>query len=528
MSLRFKLIAPLLVLAVLGGGYLRMVWMPDALAHAQAEHLVRVQHHIDSVIEGLLPLMSSGQLDAIHENLNALRAKNSDWVDIRLTDPRGRQLYPLVSAEAPAPAANAKIQPVERAITFLDTSLGSLQVLIDFSALEAKDIEHQRELGAMMTVMFLVFLATVWVTLEFSVRRPAGQLAQASRELARRNFETLLPPSSSDEIGTLTESFAAMRNDLRAYQDSLVHEVIERRKGEQELERHRHHLEELVAERTRELEERNTSLENALEVIRQTQQELVQSEKMASLGRLVAGFAHEINTPIGVAVGASSHALETSRKLQPLLTGDEIDEAVLQAGLGEIDEACRLAGSNLARAADLVGRFKRTSVDQTRGVARLYNVGETLSDVVASLHDVIKRTPVGISIACPPDIDLYGFPGALGQILTNLIVNSLHHGFDKGTRPGEIRIEASASQDEVVIDYRDTGKGIDADVRTRLFEPFFTTARDSGGTGLGLFVCHNLATSELRGSIHCDSAPGEGAHFVLRYPRESGVTADQS
>lgn len=524
MSLRLKLLAPLLLIAALMGGYLYGVWVPGALADAQAQHLVRVQNHLDSVGEGLVPLLSSGQLDALHENLAALTAKNKDWVDIRLLDEHGRQLYPLISAAAPAaPPEAAARRRVDRRIDFIGVPLGTLSVLIDFAESQAKDRENQRQLGVTLGIMLGIFLLSVWATLEFNVRRPVGQLALAAERLARRDFEARLPPGKRDEIGTLTEAFAAMRTDLREHQDSLLRDISERMRIEAELARHRTHLEELVAERTRELEGKNQSLGQALELVKQTQDELIQSEKMASLGRLVAGFAHEINTPIGVAVGASSHALETSKRLRPLLKEDEIDERVLQAFVGDLDEACRLVHSNLARAADLVGRFKRTSVDQTRGTARRYNLAETLADVVASLLDVLKRTPVQVDVVCPAGIELYGYPGALGQIVTNLIINSLHHGFAKGTRPGKILIAAGVDGGEVVIDYRDDGAGMDAATRSRLFEPFFTTARDTGGTGLGLFICHNLATSELKGAIRCESEPGPGVHFVLRYPGESSA-----
>jgi signal transduction histidine kinase len=505
MNLRLKLLVPLLVIAGLVGAYLYSVWLPRSLAEAQSDHLVRVQRHLDSVAEGLIPLLVSGQLDAIHENLSALKLRNRDWEDIRLTDQRGRQLYPLIgSAPTPPLRADAEKEVVARPIRFLDSELGSLKVLIDFSELHTRDREHHAEMGIILGLVTLLLVLTLGVALELSVGRPVHSLVLASRELARGNYAANLPPQRRDEVGALIGTFAAMRSELRE---------------------HHEHLEELVAQRTTELKEKNASLESALTLVRRAQKELIESEKLASLGRLVAGFAHEINTPIGVAVGASSVALESSQKLQPLLQHEEVDEVVLRAHLGQIDEACRLVFSNLTRAADLVGRFKRTSVDQVRGAARLYDLKETLTDVVASLHDVVKRTPVKIRIDCAERINLYGYPGALGQIVTNLVINSLHHGFADGGQAGAIELSGARTGDEIVIEVRDNGKGMDAMTLSRIFEPFFTTARESGGTGLGLFICHNLATAELKGSLRCDSEPGRGTRIVLRYPAQSAPAA---
>lgn len=662
MSLRLKLLVPLLVIAGLVGAYLYNVWLPRTLAEAQNDHLQRVQRHLDSVGEGLVPRLVSGQLDAIHENLAALKQRNKDWEDIRLVDPRGRQLYPLIGA-APTPPLSGDVekQVIERPIRFLDSELGSLKVLINFSELHARDREHHYEIGMILGLVTLILVLTLGVTLELTVGRPVRALVQASRELARGNYGAVLPPERNDRVGELITAFAAMRAELREHHDSLrreidardrarqeqirlnaaladresdlraitdavndaiiriddqaritfwnpgaerlfgltadrvagaclhelltpprfrerahseyetfvrsgsgpivgqtvelealradgqefpieltvsrlltdkgwnavgvVRDISERKRTEAELVQHRNHLEELVAQRTTELKEKNTSLESALTLVQQAQKELVESEKLASLGRLVAGFAHEINTPIGVAVGASSLALESSKKVQPLLLQEEVDEAVLRTHLGEIDEACRLVFSNLTRAADLVGRFKRTSVDQARGAARLYELDETIGDVIASLHDLFRRTPVSIRVDCPGQIKLYGYPGALGQILTNLVINSLNHGFANGTLAGEIELTGARQGDEIVIELRDNGKGMDSRTMSRIFEPFFTTTRESGGTGLGLFICHNLATAELKGSLRCDSEPGQGTRFVLRYPAQSAPPA---
>jgi signal transduction histidine kinase len=251
------------------------------------------------------------------------------------------------------------------------------------------------------------------------------------------------------------------------------------------------------------------------------EQMLIESEKMASLGRLVAGFAHEINTPIGIAVGASTHALESSSEVRLMLRQEEVHEDDLLSRLDEIEQACKLTYSNLNRTAEMVRGFKRTAVDQTRGEARLYNLREIIEDVVVSLHDRIKRSAVTVVVNAASDIQLYGRPGVVDQILTNLISNSLLHGFNNGDRTGQITITARLDGNDIVIDHDDDGVGINQRAIQKLFEPFFTTARENGGSGLGLFICYNLVTAELKGSIKCYSEPNHGTKFVVRYPAES-------
>ncbi|HET6718472.1 MAG TPA: hypothetical protein VFH22_02415, partial [Rhodocyclaceae bacterium] len=181
MSLRLKLLVPLLLIAGLVGAYLYSVWLPRSLAEAQNDHLVRVQRHLDSVAEGLIPLLVSGQLDAIHDNLAALKQRNQDWQDIRLTDQRGRQLYPLIgSAPTPPLRAAAETEVVDRPIRFLDSELGSLKVLIDFSELHARDREHHAEMGIILGLVTLLLVLTLGVALELNVGRPVHALVLAS------------------------------------------------------------------------------------------------------------------------------------------------------------------------------------------------------------------------------------------------------------------------------------------------------------------------------------------------------------
>lgn len=262
-----------------------------------------------------------------------------------------------------------------------------------------------------------------------------------------------------------------------------------------------------------------------IEELKRTQSELVQSEKQASLGRMVAGFAHEVNTPVGVAVGAASHAQDALREIEKMLADEEVSEEALRGQLAIIGESADLALANLRRAASLVQSFKRTSVDQISEHDRDYDMAEVMDDVRRSLHNVFKRTRITLHIDCPDGLRLHGPAGAVEQILTNLFMNSYVHAFDEGARPGGIRLSARAEADgNLRLVYEDDGAGMSADTRAKLFEPFHTTRRGQGGSGLGLYIVHNLTTLKLGGTISCDSEAGRGTRFTLVFPMHRVTT----
>ena len=267
------------------------------------------------------------------------------------------------------------------------------------------------------------------------------------------------------------------------------------------------HLEEKVRERTRALEEAS--------------EQVLQSEKMASLGRMVAGFAHEINTPVGIALSAVSQSEETIRQLRGMLDQEEVSEEDFVAHLDNLQQADRLACANLNRAAELVRSFKRTSIDQASEHARDYNVAEVMSDVLATLHNQFKNTRIQIQVDCPPGLVMHGVPGLIEQLLTNLLLNSRKHGFEDGAKPGSITITVSeAKSGRLEIDYRDNGKGMREEIIQHAFEPFFTTSRGQGGTGLGLYICYNIVTAQLHGEIALESRPDHGCRFSISIPCE--------
>ncbi len=268
------------------------------------------------------------------------------------------------------------------------------------------------------------------------------------------------------------------------------------------------------------LRRRWLDLDGKIFELQHTRAELVQSEKMASLGRMVAGFAHEINTPVGVAVGAVSHNEDALDRISTMLSQEEVSEEDLREELNGVRQGSALAMANLRRAASLVQSFKRTSIDQTSEQVRAFEMKELISDVLFSLQGTLKRLPITVGVECPEAMRLDGVPGLIEQLLTNLVMNAVQHAFCDGSRAGNIRIRVQREGTQIHLEFADDGVGMDAGQVARVFEPFYTTRRGQGGSGLGLYICYTIVTARLGGSIECHAQPQMGCRFDVRFPAE--------
>jgi signal transduction histidine kinase len=266
------------------------------------------------------------------------------------------------------------------------------------------------------------------------------------------------------------------------------------------------------------LEAQNAALEEALHKLQLAQSELVRQEKLASLGGLVAGVAHEINTPLGICVTATSHLVQELKLTREELAAGEMTEDSLNSFLDIVDQSLRIMTTNTQRAASLVRSFKQVAVDQSSDDIRNFNLCTYLNEVLLSLQPKLKGRPVKVNVDCPKDLVLDSFPGAVSQIVTNMVVNSLVHGFERD-QAGRIDIRVKEEGGEVVFDYADDGAGMDQEALEKLFDPFFTTKRGSGGSGLGAHILYNLVTGALGGTVRVESEPGKGLRYHLTFPR---------
>lgn len=267
-----------------------------------------------------------------------------------------------------------------------------------------------------------------------------------------------------------------------------------------------------------ELLELNRTLEDKVEQrtqkLKEMQAYLVESEKMAALGTLVAGVAHEVNTPIGVSVTAASHLTDIAQELLELYRKNDRDEELVETLLSDVEKASRIIVKNLNQAGHLIQSFKQLSADQSLEPQREFELGKYLDEILISISPTYKRSNVRIVTRYSEKLVINGWPGAFTQIVTNLVMNSMQHAFLPGEE-GQIDIELSAKGSGFLIIFRDNGHGMQKQVLEKIFDPFFTTKRSSGGTGLGLSIVYTIVTQRYRGSIYCESEPEKGTTFFI-------------
>ena len=268
-------------------------------------------------------------------------------------------------------------------------------------------------------------------------------------------------------------------------------------------------LEQKVIDRTAELEA--------------AQEKLVESEKMAALGNLVAGIAHEVNTPLGIALTSVSNCKEELKDIYRDFENDELTEQGFKDFEAICSEGLNLAETSLMRAANLVQDFKRTSADQTSLEIEEIALDEYIPRVCNPLKPMLKKEQIALDIDVAPHITITACPGIVAQLLTNLISNAQRHAFsDTNNEVNKVSVKCVKQNDMIELNVTDNGKGIPDSLHKKVFEPFYTTARDKGGTGLGMNILYNLVTQKLNGTIDLASAPGEGTSVTITLPMVSG------
>lgn len=277
-----------------------------------------------------------------------------------------------------------------------------------------------------------------------------------------------------------------------------------------------------ISERKRQqaaFEEQFKETQRALQSLKDTQAQLVQSERLASLGGLVAGVAHEVNTPLGIGVTAASFLSEQINKIEQALAEGKLTRNTFADFVKNAKESADILGTNLRRAAELIQSFKKIAVDQSTEERQEIDLDVYINEVLLSLKPKLKCTQHQLLLNCPEKITIETVPGALSQILTNLVMNSLVHAFDEGQR-GEIRIDVTRTDAGVQLVFADNGRGIPQANLAKVFDPFFTTRRAHGGSGLGLHIVFSLVHKVLGGSIHVESEANVGTRIIIDLPLE--------
>jgi PAS domain S-box-containing protein len=297
----------------------------------------------------------------------------------------------------------------------------------------------------------------------------------------------------------------------------MMTDVTQQRQAEANIIKLNQDLELRVEDRTRVLRRTNSELSDTIGTLNETMEQLVHSEKLAALGSLVAGIAHELNTPIGNALLASSSLNDFTTRVKADLEKGTIKKSTLENFLNDAASASAITYRNLERASELISSFKQVASDQSSSQRRQFKLRELVNEILLTLQPQTKKRPITIETSIDPSINMDSFPGPLGQVLGNLVINAEIHGFDEGAK-GNIWITATAHDNTVAITVRDNGLGIDEAYIGKLFDPFYTTRLGLGGSGLGLHIVHNITTEVLGGTVDVNSKLGEGSEFTVTIP----------
>mgnify|MGYP000265304019 FL=1 len=289
-----------------------------------------------------------------------------------------------------------------------------------------------------------------------------------------------------------------------------VIDVTQRILSEEKLLRYQNQLEERVRNRTHELQD-------SLDELTETQGQLIEAEKMAALGGLVAGVAHEINTPVGIGITCTSQLGELNDAFDEQYKAGKLSKLAIEKYIQKVRDCVQINLLNLTRAAELINSFKEISVDQSTEEIRKFDLNQYIEDILLSVNVKFKNTQHQINLHCEHPVMVYSVPGVYSQILTNFLMNSLIHGFENVTY-GVINIHIKQLPKSVVLTYIDNGCGISKEQLLKIYDPFYTTKRHSGSTGLGMNIVYNLVSQRLAGTISCSSELGKGVKFVLTLP----------
>jgi signal transduction histidine kinase len=343
-----------------------------------------------------------------------------------------------------------------------------------------------------IALLFLAVIITAGVIIALSIRLPLQQIMTSMRAIRSGDYDRQVPGTDAkDEVGAMARAVEVFRENAIAKRDAEDGLRASKEKAE-----------------------------SALLELNAAQQNLIDAERLAALGGLVAGVAHEVNNPIGISLTvASSFARRTDQFDAEMRSSTPLRRSQLEEFVRSSRDASQQLVGNLHRAAELIQSFKQVAVDRSHAERRQFSLSEATDQIIASLRPVLKRSPITLTVDVPEGLVVDGFPGSYGQILTNLFLNAANHAFPDG-RSGAITISAKPrGNDDIEIIFADNGAGMTPDVQRQAFDPFFTTRRNEGGTGLGLHIVYNLVTQQLGGRMMLESRLGQGTTFRIIMPR---------
>lgn len=397
-----------------------------------------------------------------------------------------------------------------------DWTLNQIRGVLEVDTQIDDTILNGYNLGIRLSLLICVAIALVILlifylhnSLILSPIRKLAHMMETVTKLGGKSPLTLPPqldlnPKSNNEIDYLYSAFIGQQKTLEAREKSILEyqEILENR----------------VRHSTQALEERSSELNVTQTQLKAAQKEIIQGEKLTALSKMISSISHEISTPMGVATTAASYISDEAKQIKDKLSNSLIKQSEFEKYLADNQEAGELVQRNLIRAGELMHAFKQVAVDQISEQSRTIDLQHYIDEILISLKPCYKDSPITIQNEVLSGIKLHIVPGAIAQIITNLIMNSIIHGFDNGQKAGVISITCSRELGKITLCYRDNGSGIPPDILPHVFEQFYTTQKEDGGSGIGMFIIQELVTESLNGHIEITSEAGAGINITITLP----------
>ncbi len=398
-------------------------------------------------------------------------------------------------------------------IQYGETQIGTLFVGADYQDISQR-LKHRAGFIVVIELLkALVIAICIIFIVHWSITRHIFNITHYAQQMNSTTLDEALVlnhrPKNKDELDELVDALNLMRQTLKE-------EIQKLEQAENALIDLNSDLEIKVYERTSKLAEANRQLQQSLDDLTLAKDQLVQSEKMASLGQLVAGVAHEVNTPLGICVTSISAMKERVEQLKQSIENQQLTKSDLMSTLDLLTEYQSIIERSIDKAVNLIRSFKSVAVEQHTDAEMTINFSHHINDVITTVKTMFKRKDYRIHIDVPKDLLFTTYPSAWNQIITNFLMNSHIHGFENQSS-GDIYISCKRVDDWIIFDYRDNGKGINQEIKQHIFDPFVTTKRGKGGSGLGLNIVFNLVDVKLQGRITCLDTK-QGCHFQIKVP----------
>lgn len=400
-----------------------------------------------------------------------------------------------------------QVESKEIPIDYQGNTIGILYVEMNYQEIHQQLLQKTGVILITQFIKTLIIASIIIAIIHYLITRHLSRIASFSRALTMKNLDRpLILPGKIPQTDELDNLVMAI-NDMR---QTLIEDNSRRREAELAVQRLNLELEDKVRQRTRQLED-------SIEELHLTRENFIQAEKMAALGQLVAGVSHEINTPLGICITANSSLQDDAKKLATAFEDGTLSKSKLQSFLEKQNDSLGIVQRSLLRADELVASFKSVAVNQGHDTALPQQMKELFNDIISAVSTLFKHQDYRIKLSVPDELVLVTYAGAWHQILTNFLMNSHIHGFE-GKQQGNINISLMADDQQITFQYQDDGCGIPESMLNKVFEPFVTSKRGKGSSGLGLNIVYNLVHSQLGGSVKVINQ-AQGCGFKIRIPQ---------